>query len=76
MRVNYDHSAAHGAQWQDLELILLFCRLLQHGSMHARVLRVVYASHRPTETFMHACLTVGPRKLHVSVHKNAQTIIS
>ena len=46
----YDRSAAHGAQWQDLELI--FCRLLQHGNMRAIV---VYASLRPTETFMHAC---------------------
>ena len=47
-------SAAHSAQWHDLEL--WFRRLLQHGNMRERKERVVYASLRPTKTFMHACL--------------------
>ena len=46
--------AAHGAQWQNLEL--KFHRLLQHGNRRARRERVAYASLRPTETFMRACL--------------------
>ena len=46
-------SAAHGAQWQELELI--FGRLLLHGNMRERRERVVHASHRPAETFMRAC---------------------
>ena len=46
-------SVAHSAQWQDLEL--LFRRLLQHGNMRAKRYRVVHASHRPAETFRHAC---------------------
>ena len=49
-----DRSAAPRAQWQDLEL--KFCRLLQHGKRRARRERVAYASLRPVETFMHACL--------------------
>ena len=50
-----DRSAAHSAQWQDLELI--FRRLLQHGNMHERREGVVHqASFRPVETFMRACL--------------------
>ena len=51
---DYDGSAAHSAQWQELELILH--RLLQHGNMRERRERVVYALLIPTETFMHACL--------------------
>ena len=51
---DYDRSAAHGAQWQELELI--FGRVLQHGIMRRRRERVVHASLRPTETFVHACL--------------------
>ena len=47
-------SAAHGAQWQNLEL--KFRRLLQHGNRRIRKERVAYASLRPTETFMHACI--------------------
>ena len=46
--------SAHGAKWQDLELI--FHRLLQHGNMRERRERVVYALLIPTETFMHAFL--------------------
>ena len=49
-----NRSTAHSAQCQDLELI--FSRLLQHGNMRERRERVVYASLRPTEMFMHACL--------------------
>ena len=50
----WDRSAAHSAQWQDLELI--FCRLLQHGNMRERREGVAHASLRPAETFMHVCL--------------------
>ena len=38
----YNHSAAHRALWQDLELI--FRRLFQHGNRPARRARIVYAS--------------------------------
>ena len=64
-----DHSAAHSAQWQDLELT--FRQLLQHGNMRERRERVVYVSRKSSR--MHV---LGPRKLHVSVYKNAQKIIS
>ena len=50
---DYDRSVAHGAQWQELELI--FGRLLLHGNMRERRERVVHASLRPAETFMRAC---------------------
>ena len=50
---DYDRSAAHGAQWQELELI--FGWLLLHGNMRERRERVVHASLRPAETFMRAC---------------------
>ena len=50
-----DHSAAHIVQWQDLELILLL-RLIQHGNMRVRKERVEFASLRPAETFMRACM--------------------
>ena len=46
-------SAAHGAQWQELELI--FGWLLQHRNMCERRERVAHASLRPAETFMRAC---------------------
>ena len=69
---DYDHSAAHSAQWQELELV--FGRLLQHGNMRERRESVVYALLIPTEKFMHARL--GPQKLHMSVNENVQTIIS
>ena len=49
---DYDHSAAHSAQWQELELV--FGRLLQHGNMRERRESVVYALLIPTEKFMHA----------------------
>ena len=48
-----DHSAAHGAQWQELELTL--GRLLQHRNMRERRERVAHVSLRPAETFMCAC---------------------
>ena len=51
---DYDRSTAHGAQWQELELI--FSWLLQHGNMRERRERVVYGLLIPTETFIHACL--------------------
>ena len=50
---DYDRSADHGAQWQELELI--FGRLLIHGNMRKRKERVVHVSLRPAETFMLAC---------------------
>ena len=49
---DYDRSAAHGAQWQELELI--FGRLLLHGNMRERRERILHASLRPAETFMRA----------------------
>ena len=49
---DYDRSSAHGAQWQELELI--FGWLLLHGNMREKRERVVHASHRPAETFMGA----------------------
>ena len=54
---DYDRSAAHGAQWQELELILR--RLLQHGNTHERRERVVYASLRPAEAL---CACMRPTK--------------
>ena len=51
---DYDHNAAHSAQWQKLELILRW--LLQHGKMSERREQVVYASLRPAEAFMRACM--------------------
>ena len=45
--------SAHGAKWQDLELI--FHRLLQHGNMRERREGAAHASLRPAETFMRAC---------------------
>ena len=54
MRIIYDRNAAHGAQWQNLEL--KFRWLLQHGNRRARSVRVVHASLKPTEMFMHVCL--------------------
>ena len=50
----YDRSVAHGAQWQDLELILR--QLLQHGNRRERTERVSYASLRPAELFIPECL--------------------
>ena len=61
-----DRSADHIVQWQDLELILLL-RLIQHGNRRTRKERVEFASLRPAETFMHACMR--PRKLYVAVMK-------
>ena len=66
---DYDRSAAHGAQWQELELI--FGQLLLHGNMRERRERVVHVSLRPTETFMRACR--GPTE---AAWFRAQTIIS
>ena len=50
-----DRSTAHIVQGQDLELILLL-RLIQHGNRRARKERVEFASLRPAETFMGACM--------------------
>ena len=50
-----NRSAAHIVQLQDLELILLL-RLIQHGSRRARKEREEFASLRPAETFMRACM--------------------
>ena len=49
-----DRSTAHSAQWQDLELI--FRRPSQHGKRCTRRERVVFASLRPSEKFMRACM--------------------
>ena len=51
---DYNSSAVHSAQWQELELILR--RLLQKGNMRERRERVMHASLRPTEAFMHVCM--------------------
>ena len=48
---DYDPSAAHCAQWQELELILRW--LLQHENMRERRER---ASLRPVEAFMRECM--------------------
>ena len=69
---DYNHSAAQGAQWQELELI--FSQLLQHGNMRERRERVVYALLIPTEMFMHACLR--PTEAAHFCEQNAHTIIS
>ena len=67
-----DHSAAHSAEWQDLELI--FRGLVQHGNMCERREELVHASLRPAES---SCVrVVDPRKLYVFVYENAQTIVS
>ena len=50
---DYDRSAAHGAQWQELELI--FGWLLQHGNIQEKGKGSVVLLI-PTERFMHACL--------------------
>ena len=47
-----DRSAAHSAQWQDLEPI--FRRPSQHGNRCVRRERVAFVSLRPAETFMRA----------------------
>ena len=65
---DYDGSAAHGAQWQELEL--MFGRLLQHGNICERRERVVHASHRPAETFMCAC-RISTEAAHFRVQKCA-----
>ena len=68
----YDHSAAHRALWQDLELI--FRRLFQHGNRPARRARIVYAS---LSLQKRSCVRVwDPQKLHVSVYENVRTIVS
>ena len=43
----------HSVKCQDLDLILHW--LLQHGNRRERKERVLFASLRPTETFMRAC---------------------
>ena len=51
----FDRSTAHGAQWQELELILR--RLLQHGNIRTRREGSIgCASLRPAETLMRACM--------------------
>ena len=55
-------------------VLLSGTRNTEHGNMRERRERVVHASLRPTETFM--VRVVDPRKQHVSVYKNVQTIIS
>ena len=69
-----DRSAAQSAQWQELELILR--RLLQHGNMRERrkggSVRACHLDLRKC-----SCVrVVDPRKQHVFVYENAQTIIS
>ena len=76
---DYDCIAAHGAQWQELELI--FGRLLQHGNMRERRERVVRerrerVAHASLNQWKRSCMrVVYPRKQNVSVYKNARTII-
>ena len=50
----YYRSAAHSAQWQDVELT--FCRPTLHRNRREKKKDVAYASLRPAETFMLACL--------------------
>ena len=51
---DYDRSTSHGAQWQELELILR--QPLQDRNMCERREGVEHASLRPAEIFMRACL--------------------
>ena len=69
----YDCSAAHGAQWQELELI----GLLQHGNMCKRREKIVYALLIPMEMFMHACLrpTEAARFREQKCAKNHQLML-
>ena len=73
---DYDRSAAHGAQWQELELI--FGRLLQHGNIRERRDgSSVCVSNGQLDQRKRSCVrVVDPQKLQVSVYKNAQTIFS
>ena len=71
MRIKYDRSAAHGAQWQNVEL--KFRRLLQHGNRRARRVRVVYASLKPMEMFMHACLRPTERCMFLCAKMRKQS---
>ena len=70
----YDCSAAHGAQWQKLELI----GLLQHRNMCKRREKIVYALLIPMEMFMHACLrpTEAARFREQKCANNHQLIVA
>ena len=70
---DYDRSAAHGAQWQELELI--FGRLLQHVVREG--MEVACVSLRPAETFMHVCHrpTEAPRFCEQKCVNNRQLIV-
>ena len=69
---DYDRSAAHGAQGQELELI--FGRLLQHGNIWERR---DGSSVRHLDQQKRSCVrVVDPWKQHISVYKNVQTIFS
>ena len=72
---DYDCSAAHGAQWQELELI--FGRLLQHRNIRERRDRSsVCTVHQLDQWKCSWVCVVDPRKQQVSVYKNEQTIFS
>ena len=73
---DYDSSAAHSAQWQELEQI--FGRLLQHRNMRERRKRVVYVLLTPTETLIHACLrpTEAARFREQKCANNHQLIVA
>ena len=67
-------SAAHGAEWQDLELI--FRRLLQNGNKRERREGVAHTSLRPAETFMHACRRpTEAARFHVRKGANIRQLI-
>ena len=71
---NYDHSAAHGAKWQELEL---YCTGFYNTETRGREGKDKCLCH--LDPLKHSCMRVcecDPQKLHVSVYKNAQTIVS
>ena len=53
---NYVGNAAHGAQWQELELILHRLLLYNMETCAREGKGVACASLRPVETFMRACM--------------------
>ena len=70
----HDRSAAHSAQYQDLELILR--RIVQHGNRRERKEIVVYESLRPAETFMRECpRPTGAACLRVQKCENNRQLI-
>ena len=66
LRIDYDGSAARGAQWQNLEHNTE--TVAPEGKEECM---------RHFDPWKRSCVRVlGPRKLHVSVYEYAQTVIS